>query len=562
MHPTTQAGGGFTRSDLGITPFWTDATPEEQEAQRDWQAVIAARGDVRLGDEVFVSPLAAPYPERLVIGARSYVAAHVYIYGDHEMGEDCTLNPFSELRGRVRMGDGVRVGAHTSILGFNHMTSPDAPVHRQPLTYEGITIGDDVWIGSHVVIVDGVTVGPHSVVGAGSVVTKDVPAWSVVAGNPARRIRDRRPARPAARPAELGGRLHELAETARAQGAELLKRCWRDGENGGTYADRPDAPPTLRAWCDAVELSDMLWGSPPDQVSAERIVEVLRSGQDARTGLVPELPGPDGPGSARPSLDGHAPVNYHILAAGYALELLGSRFEHPVRSIAELSSAGLRAALEGLPWEREGWRAGSWVDAAGTALYRNRADFGLEGEIEALFGWLLTRCDPSTGLWGRPDARSRRLEPVNGFYRLTRGTFAQFGLPLPYPERTIDSVLAHAADEEYFRADRGTACNVLDVIHPLWLAAKQTGHRRAEGEDWARRQLDRVLRSWRDGAGFAFALEAGHGWDRTPGLLGTEMWLSITWLLADHLGLSDALGYRPRGVHRPEPRASATPGRL
>lgn len=38
-----------------------------------------------------------------------------------------------------------------------------------------------------------------------------------------------------------------------------------------------------------------------------------------------------------------------------------------------------------------------------------------------------------------------------------------------------------------------------------------------------------------------------------PGLQGTEMWLAIAWYLADLLGVSDALGYRPRGVHRPEP---------
>jgi acetyltransferase-like isoleucine patch superfamily enzyme len=556
MEPTTHTRGSqFTRYDLGVTAFWTDAPPDEQDAQRAWHAEIATRGEVHLGPDAFVSPLAAVYADRLVIGARSYLAAHVYLWGEHEIGENCTLNPFSELRGHVRLGDGVRVGAHTSILGFNHLTSPDEPIYQQPLVYEGISIGDDVWIGSHVVILDGVTIGAHSVIGAGSVVTRDVPAWTIAAGNPARPIRDRRVTKPASGPTDLGSSLYRLAQTARDQAAELLQRCWRDDPEPG-FVDQPGAAPTLRAWCDAVELADMLLGSTPPQVGADRIIEVLRSGQDARTGLVPELPGPDGLRSAAPSADGHAAVNYHVLAAGYALELLGSRFEHPITSVAEMSSPDLRSALDRLPWDGEGWRAGSWVDAIGTALYRNRADFGRDGEIETLFGWLLIRCDRSTGLWGRPDERSRWLEPVNGFYRLTRGTFAQFGVPLPYPERTVDSVLAHAADTHWFRDDRGTACNVLDVIHPLWFCTRQTGHRRVEGEQWARRQLARVLRSWRDGAGFSFALEAGHGPERTPGLLGTEMWLSITWLLSDYLGCSDALGYTPRGVHRPEPRGA------
>ena len=48
-----------------------------------------------------------------------------------------------------------------------------------------VTIGDDVWIGGRVIILPGVKIGSHSVVGAGSVVTKDVPEWSIAAGNPA-----------------------------------------------------------------------------------------------------------------------------------------------------------------------------------------------------------------------------------------------------------------------------------------------------------------------------------------------------------------------------------------
>ena len=64
-----------------------------------------------------------------------------------------------------------------------------------------------------------------------------------------------------------------------------------------------------------------------------------------------------------------------------------------------------------------------------------------------------------------------------------------------------------------------------------------------------------ALVRWQDRAGFGFS--AG-GVDRSrtdaePGLQGTEMWLSIIWLLADLLGLTGTLGYRPRGVHRPEP---------
>jgi hypothetical protein len=159
-------------------------------------------------------------------------------------------------------------------------------------------------------------------------------------------------------------------------------------------------------------------------------------------------------------------------------------------------------------------------------------------------------------MWGSPGLDGDLLQIVNGFYRATRGTFAQFGLPLPFPERVIDTVLQHAAHPRYFAADRQNACNVLDIAHPLWLAGHQTGHRRDEVVTLARRLLENALGHWTDGRGFGFrapALTARSLPTAAPGLQGTEMWLAILWLLADLAGVSDALGYRPRGVHRPEP---------
>jgi hypothetical protein len=64
------------------------------------------------------------------------------------------------------------------------------------------------------------------------------------------------------------------------------------------------------------------------------------------------------------------------------------------------------------------------------------------------------------------------------------------------------------------------------------------------------------LPRWQDGRGFGFAFGSAlsdNGPSQEPGLQGTEMWLAVIWLLADLIGRSDALGYRPRGVHRPGP---------
>lgn len=305
-HHQRPPAGSFPRSDhsdrFDHCPwlFETEAPKEQRAAQRERQRSLG--GDSEVGERCYVAGSAAVFPDLLRLGDDSYIAAHAYVTGTLTTGADCTLNPFTVARGTISLGTGVRIGAHTSLLGFNHSMAPDRPIHRQPQSSQGITIGDDVWIGSHVVVVDGVTIGDHCVIGAGAVVTKDVPAWTVAAGNPARRIRDRR---------ETGGReqaegrareggvaagrgtgglvggdvLARFADTARAQAADILASRW----NGDHYTDRPGATPTVRAHCDAVEIADLLLSSVPEQLDRARHIERLVSLQDRETGLVPEL---------------------------------------------------------------------------------------------------------------------------------------------------------------------------------------------------------------------------------------------------------------------------------
>ncbi|CAM5715018.1 hypothetical protein SPURM210S_07712 [Streptomyces purpurascens] len=345
---------------------------QEQRRKR----LLAGAGTVQLGEGCFVARTAAVYPDHLDLGDRSYIAAHAYVTGDIRTGADCTINPFTVVRGTVALGDGVRVGAHSSLLGFNHGTDPDLPVHRQPVTSRGITIGDDVWIGSHVVVLDGVTIGDHCVIGAGAVVTKDLPAWTMAAGNPARRIRDRRdpreaepgrgtggstaPGGTAPRPAGTPALVEELsafAGAARAQAVDVLDRCWRPDTR--RYADRPGAEPTVRAHCDAVEIADLLLGEAPSQLPAAEHVARLRGLQDPATGLIPEYGAPPPlPGPAGVPDDG-APA-YHVLCVGYALDLLDSSFAHPVHAVRRTTAEQLVPHLARLPWHDRAWHAGAW----------------------------------------------------------------------------------------------------------------------------------------------------------------------------------------------------------
>ncbi|WP_275003343.1 acyltransferase [Promicromonospora iranensis] len=571
---------------IDFLPWEYDPTSQEGAAQEARQGELVDAGAL-IGTGVFIAPSAAVFCDRLAVGDRTYIAALAYVTGDLTIGADCSINPYAVVRGEIRMGDGVRIGAHTSILGFNHSMSTDRPIFEQGTWSKGITLGDDVWIGSNATILDGVTVGDHVIVGAGAVVTKDVPDWAIVAGNPARVIRDRRAEQGAASApevtpdaradatADLAAELRSFAGRAREQAGELLARCFEDGR----FVDRPAAAagplePAVRPWADAVEIADLLLGGPPPGFDAGDLVRRLTARQDPATGLIPEGDLSDSGVSERSPaqppaseerldpMDGSA--SYHILSVGYAVRLLGGRLPYPVRAVHSMTERDLVRSLEARDWGAQAWGSGAAVDALATACALNIADFSAElpdggaGPVYGLMGWLSAAADPRTGMWGTPQPAPRWLQAVNGFYRLTRGSYAQLGLPLPYPEAAVDTVLEHAADPYLATPEGYTACNVLDIIHPLWLAARQTGHRRAEGEAWARGQLRRALRSWTDGAGFAFAPASG-GPDAVAGLQGTEMWLSIVWLLSDYLGIADALGYRPRGVHSPDPLVRLAP---
>lgn len=89
-------------------------------------------------------------------------------------------------QGGVSIGDGTLIGHQVVFATLNHMPDPN---DRASMKAAPITVGKNVWIGSHATILPGVTIGDGSIVAAGAVVTKSVPANSVVGGVPAREIK-------------------------------------------------------------------------------------------------------------------------------------------------------------------------------------------------------------------------------------------------------------------------------------------------------------------------------------------------------------------------------------
>lgn len=178
------------------------AKPEIRAWAEPWQAQIhtelQALECVFLDPSCFIAPGARLFaePHRPIrVGPRAAIATDAFIHGPVELGPEVSINPFSVLNGGrlgIRIGAQSRIATHVCLMAFNHGMAADTPVCEQPVTSLGISIGADVWIGAGAKVVDGVTIGDHAVIGAGAVVTRAVAPFSIVAGNPARPIGDRR----------------------------------------------------------------------------------------------------------------------------------------------------------------------------------------------------------------------------------------------------------------------------------------------------------------------------------------------------------------------------------
>ena len=167
--------------------------------QRELQETIASLETCTFGAGAFIAEDVRLFAERgraIVVGDESCVAAGGYIHGPCVLGTNVSINCRCTIEGGsqgVRIGDDTRIGPNFSAFAFEHVfESPDASIREQGVTSKGITIGRDCWIGANVSVTDGVNIGDHAVVGIGAVVTRDVPAWSVSVGVPARVIKYRK----------------------------------------------------------------------------------------------------------------------------------------------------------------------------------------------------------------------------------------------------------------------------------------------------------------------------------------------------------------------------------
>ena len=113
--------------------------------------------------------------ERITIGAGSHIGEHSVIWAGNDTA-------------RITFGEKCLLAPNTTVTASNYAIEPGRPIMDQRKIEQDIVIGDDVWLGANTVVLAGVTIGDGAVVAAGAVVTKDVPAGSIVGGVPARVI--------------------------------------------------------------------------------------------------------------------------------------------------------------------------------------------------------------------------------------------------------------------------------------------------------------------------------------------------------------------------------------
>lgn len=181
-----------------VLSFWPEAMGGHYLRFVFWRNRFAycggGGGRVHFGDRLIILGFNA-----IRIGNGTAIMSGSYLYandsGRLEIGSRCSFNHnvlLGAAGGEILIGDDVLIGPNVVLRAADHeFSNVDVPIRRQGHCRGRIVIGNDVWLAANVVVTSDVTIGSGCVVGAGSVVTHDLPSMTVCVGNPARPIRSR-----------------------------------------------------------------------------------------------------------------------------------------------------------------------------------------------------------------------------------------------------------------------------------------------------------------------------------------------------------------------------------
>lgn len=168
----------FRRIYWGILGMKIDKSALVGRIRVSWPHAVAIGPDCVIHDGVAFK-VDGPYSDakRIILGRNVLV------------GENCEFN----VQDRVVIGDGCLIAAGCRFIDNNHGTADGSEIRQQPNQKAPIIIENDCWLGANVIVLSGVHLGRGVIVGAGAVVTRDLPEYAVAAGVPARLIRSRSP---------------------------------------------------------------------------------------------------------------------------------------------------------------------------------------------------------------------------------------------------------------------------------------------------------------------------------------------------------------------------------
>jgi acetyltransferase-like isoleucine patch superfamily enzyme len=204
------AGLGFfgrlaTRLATWFAPPYYDRVPLSWLNPNGYVApdAIIRFADLRLGRNVFIGQRVVLFQDKnggsVELGNRVALYADIYLQtgegGSIKIGTGTTVQPrcqFSAYKGSIQIGCDVQIAPNCAFYPYDHTFAPGELIKKQPLqTKGGIVVGDDAWLGFGVIVLDGVRIGKGAVIGAGSVVTRDIPDGAIAVGVPARVVRMR-----------------------------------------------------------------------------------------------------------------------------------------------------------------------------------------------------------------------------------------------------------------------------------------------------------------------------------------------------------------------------------
>ncbi len=162
-------------------------------------AYLKGHERIRLGARCKIhdaASLDASRGQGIVLGDQVTINRYAYLQGDKggiQLGRLVEINNFSIVNGTggVTIGDETLIGPGVRIISYQHQYAAGKSIRSQATVAKPIIIGRDVWIGANAVILAGVTIGDGAVIAAGAVVSHDVAPLSVVAGVPARHLKNR-----------------------------------------------------------------------------------------------------------------------------------------------------------------------------------------------------------------------------------------------------------------------------------------------------------------------------------------------------------------------------------